>query len=229
MTTNFTHEGIPMELDELKSAWQALDRKLELENMLRLDDLRERKLGKVNGSLRPLFWGQIAQILFGIPFIALAALLWMTGPESASVIAAGVVLHAYGVITIITASVVLGQIAKIDYAAPVLRIQKLLARLRALYFRSGMLAGLPWWFLWVVVLMVIAGLGGVDLLATEPALIASGLGIGAAGIGATWWFHRRVRRAERADLGRRMDAGLAGGSLRNAQAQLDALMRFEQE
>src|SRR5690606_24683864 len=78
MTTNLVHKEIPMELDELKSAWQALDRKLERENSLRLDDLRDRKLGKVHDSLRPLFRGQVAQILFGIPFIALATLLWMT-------------------------------------------------------------------------------------------------------------------------------------------------------
>lgn len=218
-----------MELDELKSAWQALDRTLEREHSLRLDELRERKLGKVHGSLRPLFRGQVAQILFGIAFIALAVLLWRTGPESAAVIAAGVVLHAYGVITVAAAGVVLGQIAGIDYAAPVLRIQKQLARLRVLYIRSGLLAGLPWWFLWVVVLVVLAGLGGVDLLATQPAWIASGLGVGVAGLCATWWFHRWARRPQRGEFGRRMDEQLAGGSLRRATAQLDALLRFERE
>jgi hypothetical protein len=229
MTTNPVHKEIPMELDELKSAWQALDRKLERENSLRLDDLRDRKLGKVHDSLRPLFRGQVAQILFGIPFIALAALLWMTGPESASVIAAGIVLQAYGIITVIAAGVVLGQIAKIDYTAPVLQIQKQLARLRTLYVRSGMLAGLPWWFLWVVVLIVLAGLDGTDLLTREPEWVAIGLGVGAAGLLATWWFHRWARRAERADFGRRMDDSLTGSSLRKARAQLDALARFEQE
>ena len=218
-----------MELDELKSAWQALDRRLQLDNSLKLHDLRERKLDKARGSLRPLFWGQVAQILFALPFIALAALLWMSRPEGVAVIAAGVVLHAYGVVTIIAAGVVLAQIRKIDYSSPVLQIQTQLARVRTLYIRSGMLAGLPWWFLWVVVLIVLAGLGDTNLLVKVPSLVWSGLGIGVAGLLATWWFHRWSRRPERAEFGRKMDDSLTGGSLRKALAQLEELKRFEQE
>lgn len=219
-----------MELDDLKQAWQMLDKRLQLDNSLKLHDLRERKLDKARGSLRPLFWGQVAQILlFGIPVIALASLLWMSQPQHASVIVAGIVLHAYGVFTIIAAGVVLGQLGKIDYSAPVLEIQKQLARVRVLYIRSGMVAGLPWWFLWVVVLMVLTGLGDVDLFAKAPSLVWLGLGIGAVGLLATWWFHRWSRRPERAEFGRKVDDSMAGGSLRRAQAQLDELARFGQE
>lgn len=218
-----------MELDELKTAWQSLDRRLQQGHALELQGLRERKLDKARGSLRPLFWGQVAQILFGIPFVLLAALLWMSQPASASVVVAGIVVHAYGVLTIIGAGVVLGQMGKIDYAAPVLEIQKQLTRVRTLYVRSGMVAGLPWWFLWVVILMVLAGLTDVDLLVKAPSLVGSGLGIGAAGLLATWWFHRWARRPERAGFGRKMDDSLTGGSLRRALAQLDELKRFEQD
>lgn len=218
-----------MELDELKSAWQALDRRLEQHNAINLQLFKDGKTDKVRSSLRPLFWGQVAQILFALLPIALAALLWMTGPQGIAVIAAGVVLHAYGVVTIMAAGVVLAQIAKIDYAAPVLQIQTQLARLRTLYIRSGMLAGLPWWFLWIVVLMVFSGLGDVNLLAKAPSLVWSALGIGAAGLLATWWFHRWSRRPERAEFGRKMDDSLTGGSLRKALAQLEELKRFARE
>lgn len=219
-----------VELDDLKQAWQVLDRRLQLENSLKLHDFREHKLDKTRGSLRPLFWGQIVQILLlGIPAIALAALLWMSRPEHVSAIVAGVVLHAYGVVTISAAGIILGQLAKVDYATPVLEIQKQLARVRVLYIRSGMVAGLPWWFLWVVILMVLAGLGDVDLLAKAPWLVWSGLSIGAIGLFATWWFHRWSRRPERGGFGRKLDDSLAGGSLRRAQAQLDELARFERE
>jgi hypothetical protein len=217
-----------MELDDFKSAWQTLDQRLQLNNSLKLHELRERTLAKTRSSLRPLFWGQVMQILLiGIPSIALAALLWMSKPEFASVIAAGVVLHAYGVLTIIGAGVVLGQLAKIDHAAPVVDIQKQLARTRTLYVRSGMVAGLPWWFLWVVILMVLVGLGDVDLLAKAPSLVWGALGIGAAGLVGTWWFHRWARRPERAEFGRKMDDTLTGGSLRRAMAQLQEVQRFE--
>ena len=218
-----------MELDDLKSAWQTLDQRLQLDNTLKLQDLRERKLDKARDSLRPLFWGQIAQILFGIPFILLAALLWMSHPQHVATIIAGVLVHAYGVLTIIGAGVVLGQIGKIDYSQPVLDIQKQLLRTRTFYIRSGMLAGLPWWFLWVAILQVLTGLGDVDLLAKVPSLVWSGYGIGIAGRLATWWFHRWARRPERAGLGGRMDDSLTGGSLRKALAQVEELRGFERE
>ena len=218
-----------MELDDFKSAWQAIDRRLELDNRLKLHELRERSLHKARGSLRPLFWGQVAQILFGIPFILLAALPWMSHPAHVSSIVAGALVHAYGVLAIIAAGVVLGQIGKIDDAMPVLDIQKQLLRARTLYIRSGMVAGLPWWFLWIAILQVLAGLGDVDLLAKAPSLVWIGYGIGAAGLLATWWFHRWARRPERAEFGRRMDDSLTGGSLRKALAQLDELERFERD
>ena len=219
-----------MELDEFKSAWQTLDQRLQLNNALKLHELRERTLAKTRSNLRPLFWGQIAQILlFGVPCILLAALLWMSKPAFASVIVAGVVLHAYGVLVILGAGMVLGQLAKIDHTAPVMEIQKQLARTRTLYVRSGLVAGLPWWFMWVVMLMVLVGLGDVDLLATAPWLVWGGLGIGVVGLFATFWFYRWARRPERASLGRRMDNSLTGDSLRKAIAQLQEVQRFEQE
>ena len=218
-----------MELDDFKSAWQSLNRRLQLENTLKLNDLRELKLDRARGSLRPLFWGQIAQILFGIPFILLASLLWMSQPVHASSIVAGILVHAYGVILIIAAGLVLGSLRNVDYAAPVLDIQKKLLRTRMLYIRSGMVAGLPWWFLWIAILQVFAGLGDVDLLVKAPSLVWIGYGIGAVCLLGTWWFHRWARRPERAGFGRKMDDSLSGGSLRKALAQLDELQRFERD
>jgi hypothetical protein len=220
---------ITMELDDFKSAWAALDRRLQLDNTLKLHALRERTLDKARDSLRPLFWGQVVQILFGIPFILLAALLWISQPAHASSIFAGVLVQAYGVLTIIAAGVVLGQLGNIDYSQPVLGIQKQLLRARTLYIRSGMVGGLPWWFLWVAILQVLAGLTDVDLLAKAPALVWLGYGIGAAGLFTTWWFHRWARRPERAEFGRKIDDALSGGSLRKALAQLDELQRFERD
>ena len=169
------------------------------------------------------------QIAFGLPFIALAVLLWASQPQGIAVVAAGMVVHAYGVLTIIAAGVVLGQMGKLDPAAPVLEIQKQLARVRALYIRSGMLAGLPWWFLWVPILMVLAGLRDVDLLARSPSVVLIGLGVGALGLLGTLWFHRWSRDPVRPRLAQAMDASITGASLRRAKAQLDELMAFQRE
>jgi hypothetical protein len=218
-----------MELDDFKSAWQALDQRLARDSAINLQLFRDHRLDKARSSLRPLFWGQVLQMGFGVAFIALAALLWSSKPEVASVIAAGVVVHAYGVACILMAGIVLAGMGKVEYSVPVLEIQKQLARVRRAYIVSGMVAGLPWWFLWVPVLMVGVGLGGVDLYARAPSLVWSGLGIGAAGLLATAWFHRWSRSGERPRLARAMEDAVTGRSLRKAQAHLEELVRFERE
>lgn len=219
---------ITMELDDFKSAWQTLDQRLQLNNALKLHELRERTLAKTRSSLRPLYWGQIAQILLiGVPAILFAALLWASKPAFASVIVAGVAIQVYGVLTVISAGVVLGQLAKIDHAAPVIEIQKQLGRTRTLYVRSGMICGLPWWFLWVPILMVLAGLGDVSLLDRAPLMVWGGLGVGVLGLMLTFQFHHWIRRPDRAHFGRIMDDSLTGSSLREAMAQLQEVQRFE--
>ena len=55
-----------MELDDMKLAWQTLDRRLELRNALDMDLLRERKLDKMKSGLRPLLFGQAIQLAAGL-------------------------------------------------------------------------------------------------------------------------------------------------------------------
>ena len=47
-----------MELDELKAAWQVLGDRLERQEAIQWQLLRDRKLDRVRASVRPLFWGQ---------------------------------------------------------------------------------------------------------------------------------------------------------------------------
>lgn len=218
-----------MELDDFKSAWQSLDQRLQRSNAINLQQFRDRRLDKMQSSLRPLFWGLIVQMLFGVGFVLLAAMLWMTQPHALTVIAAGVIVHAYGVVCIVMAGITLGRIRNIDYAMPVLEIQKHLARIRRIYILGGMIVGLPWWFLWVPILTVLLALVGVNLYTHAPSVIWIGLGIGAAGLLATWWLHRWSRSPNRPRLARAMDTAVTGRSLSRAQAQLDELKRFEQE
>lgn len=223
-----------MDPDELKTAWQALNRRLERQDAVNLQLLREKKLDRTRSTLRPLLWGQIVQTLFGIPFILLASLLWMRAhalPDGLPLTAliAGIAVQVYGIATIAFAGETIRRIRAIDYSAPVVEIQKQIAALRRTYIISGMVGGLPWWFLWVLILAVLAGLGGVDLYAKAPGLIWIGLGIGGVGLLATWWFHRWWRSPARPALAQRLDDSIAGTSLRKARAQLDELRRFEAE
>ncbi|MFT4196950.1 MAG: serine/threonine protein kinase [Pseudoxanthomonas sp.] len=224
-----------MDNDTMHLAWQALGRQLERHNALQLQALRERKLGKARTSLWPLALGQLAQIvLLGVPFITLAGLLWhhlgqpgTTAPWTT--VLAGITMQAYGVAATALAGATLGRILAMDYAAPVLEIQKRLAALRRLYVVNGMVAGLPWWFLWVPVLMTLSGLANVDLYARAPSMVWIGLGVGAAGLLATAWFHRWSRSPRRPRLARALEDSLSGGSLRRARGFVDELAQFERD
>jgi hypothetical protein len=223
-----------MELDELKAAWQSLDRRLERQSAISLLLLKDDRSKRMRSSLRPLFWGQLLQMLFGLVFVALAASLWIRAGSTPlelpwHVVLAGVFVHAYGVAAIALAGCTVGLIRTIDYSLPVLGIQKQLLKLRRFYIINGMIAGLPWWFMWVPVLMVLVGLGGGDLYAKAPSVVWIGMGIGIAGLLATGWFHRWSRSPQRPRLAKSMEDSVTGGSLRKAQAILGEISHFEAE
>jgi hypothetical protein len=215
-----------MEPDDIKSAWQSLDRRLQRQHALELHRFREEKLQRMRSGLRPLLLGQCLQVLFGIGVVVLAAALWSTHPRAAAVIVAGVIVHAYGVACIVGAGATLGAMARIDHAAPVLEIQKQLARVRKVYVIGGMVLGIPWWFLWIPFVMVLAGLAGIDVFARAPSFVYWGVAVGALGMLGTWWVYRWSRRPARAQA---LDDALSGASLRRARARIEELERFERD
>lgn len=215
-----------MELDDLKHAWKTLDRRLEQQSALNMQLLRDGRMETARRGLRPLAWGQALQILVGAAGALLFGSFWPGHTDNLPVLLSALVLHAYCIGLIIAAGIVEGRIAHIDYAAPVLAIQQQLLRLRRSYLVSGMLAGLPWWFLSAPLIVVLSR--GV-VLERAPEVVWIMLAIGAAGLAGTWLFHRWANRPQRAAFGRRLQEGAAGGSIRRATAALEELARFERE
>lgn len=219
-----------MELDDFKQAWQTLDRRLQRQNEINLRLYTDGKLHKARAGLRPLLWGQVAQIVFGVLLMLMAGSIWADHIDVPHVLVSGLIVHAYGLAITILAGVTLGKISQIDYAAPVLGIQKQLAALRRLYIGNTMVAGLSWWLLWMPLLILLAGAGGnADGQAWLLSYLPIGTAIGVAGLLGTWWFHRWSRDPRRPRLARAMDDSLTGSSLRKAQRLLDELARFERE
>jgi hypothetical protein len=221
------------DLNDLKRTWKALGEQLQRQNTMQFAELRERSAGRIRSSLRPLFWGQIVQMLFGVGFMLLGVAMWKTGFGVATpLFVVGIVAHVYGIATVIVSGVMLDQIAKIDASLPVVEMQHRLLRLRKTYLIGGMVIGLPWWVLWVVPLFAIA-----TLQAMKTGTVGNGLPLwlwlclagGIAGLIGTWIFHRWLHRPGREALAKRMDDAAAGGSLRKAQAELDTLKAFAEE
>ena len=216
-----------MELDDLKAAWQTLDRRLDAQTALNLHVFKDGKLDKARRGLRPLFWGQIAQILFGVALILYAVSFWPQHLDAPHLLIAGVSVHVYGVLTIICAGVTLSLINRIVYAAAVVSIQKQLGQLRRFYVRTNIGLGMAWWFLWMpLTMMFFMGTFGADLYANAPEVIYSGIAIGAVGLLLTWGFHRWSR--SRPQMAKTVEDSVAGGSLNRVQQALDEIAQFEQ-
>lgn len=213
-----------MELDDMKLAWQTLDRRLDLQNALQLYQVRQTQLDKTRSRLRRLYWGKIAQILFGDAFIYFGIMCAIRLHDIPHLLGCSLFMLAYGLVTVIFGGVTIGKIASIDYTAPVVEIQKRIGALHRTYAMASLCLGLPWWFLWIAifVLEVKANLG-VDLFVTLPAFIWINGAIGVVGFVATAWY---LRRRNARSPGMAADSDAPRG-LRAAKGGLEEIERFE--
>ncbi len=218
-----------MEPNELKATWQRMEEALERGNRLTAELLRRQNVDAAQKSLRPLKRGQVLQILFGACFLALAALVWASKPASPSVIASAITVQLYGIGCIIAAGSVLSSLRHIDYAGPVVNTQTGLAKVRRTYGISVLIAGLSWWFLWIVLLMLLAGLGNIDFYGHARAWIWGNVAVGIAGWFGTYWVFRYAMKSKNVRLQRFFEQAAFGRSLSAAMEQIDEIRKFENE
>ncbi|MEP6482840.1 MAG: hypothetical protein ABJB01_00215 [Rudaea sp.] len=213
-----------MELDDLKMAWQALDRHMQKQSALNTHIFREQKLHKVSVDLRWFYWGKVAQILFGDALIYFGILCTMRYLAVPHLLICSVSMLVYGVLVVVLGGLTLGWVSRIDYAAPVVQIQKRVSALHRFQIIANLCAGLPWWFLWIAIfiLEVKANLG-VDLIVTAPGFIGISIAVGMVGLVASIWFYRRSRGAG----GSRMSSATVPRRLRDAKNALDEIAQFE--
>lgn len=220
-----------MELDDLKTAWQALDRRLDRQYALELHRVEEAGVDRARRRLRPLRWGQVVQILGGVALIVWAAGFWSAHRDNLHLLLSGVSLHVYGLLMVLAAARNLYLIGRVDYGEPVVIIQKRLAALRA--WRVGVEApgfGALGCFVWIPLVLVLFQVWwGVDLWAHAPAVawgfFASGVACLLVLLGIVAWSRRPGQERFAAALGREA----AGGSIARAQAALADVLRFERD
>ncbi len=223
--TDFT-----MDIDDLKLAWQSLDRRLERQNALAFQLFKDGRVKKARSRLRLLYWGQMVQILVGVLVIAASVSVWTVHWQVLHLRLAGLVMHVYGVLLIIFSGRTLWFISQVDYAAPVVAIQRQLAELRRWYVLSGLAIGYSWWLLWMPFMMVLAvQLAGVDVYARAPAVFSLGTAIGVTGLLVTWGLHRWSQRPRWAWLAVNMEDAMTGASLRRAKAVIEEIRQFEDD
>ncbi|RUL74060.1 hypothetical protein [Dyella choica] len=216
-----------MELDEMKLAWQTLGRQGEAQQALSIQLLTERRLDKVGHGLRPLFWGQVLQIFVGVLVTLMAVSFWFPRTSVLHFLTWGLLVHAFGILMIVTAARNLHLIKQIDYAAPVLDIQRRIARLRAWRVQvEAPLYAVTCSFVWIPLVLMAMASSGIDPQVVAPKLLGYLLLSGFASLGLVALVAWLVRRT---GYRRRFENSLAGGGVQKAEVMLEQIARFKQE
>jgi hypothetical protein len=219
-----------MELDDLHVAWTELDRRLgRVEHVLRAD----RQTRRFTAARRVIGWlgaGQALQAVIWVLVIALVAPYWIAHRHVPHLLVAGLAIHLYGILAICTAVVQLLVMARTWHTAPVVTFQKRIAELGRLRIICNLALMLPWWVLWVAVLMVgVETMAGIDLYAHQPAWILGNIAFGVACLGACVWAARRVANRPSPSRPKWVQGivdDLAGHSLRRVARNLEEIEAF---
>jgi serine/threonine-protein kinase len=219
-----------LELDDLRQALRKLEPQLERDRALNLRLHGALKQDRMRATLRPLFWAHAAQVALGVLMVLPVGRFWVQHLHEPHLLVAGLVVHAYAVAMIALGARMLVLLHGLDFAAPVVAIQKQVARVRRSYVRSGLVVGLPWWLLWLPFAMLVFGMLGFDLYANfSRAWFFSNVAFGAVGIVVTLWLTRSLwYRTSATDRDAKVEAA-AGSAFRNVQRFLDEIARFEKE
>jgi hypothetical protein len=216
-----------MELDDLKSAWTELER-AEAPARPSFDP----RIKRTRTGLHRVAW----MLCFELASNALAALMlgsflsahWRT-PRF---VIPALVLQEYALLTVVITAIQLALLARVDLAAPVVTLQRRVARLTTvrLWTTFALLVLSP--MLWAPLSIVLAkGLLGLDVFQAFGARwvwgnLAAGLAVIPLGL---WIARRMARRVDRAGRLPGWVDLLTGRSLAEARRDADELARFAAE
>ena len=218
-----------MELDELKASWRSLDRRLDRLEEMNLALLSAAKKRKARWRLLPVLIGALINIVFGGWLVSVFARFWVAHLDTPSAVITGVALHLFCVGGVIMGVMQLLIVLRINFASPVLVIQRYLALLQAWESRSFYWVWLGAWLLWPALLVVGAmALARVDLWAVAPGVVLVNLAAGVVVSLLSVLLHRSARRRA-GRLGAWLDRFLTSYCVAGARAALDELDRFARD
>ena len=224
-----------MELDDLKTPWREMDRRLDsMESTLRLNRLLAKAgtLEQMHSKLRfvrLVLWyevgfGVLATLLVGSYLFDHLGAIRFALPAAA--------LHIAAILTLASAVRQLVALGRIDPSGPVVRIQRRLTELRVARARSNRSLLLLAPMIWALLLVVVPhGLLGLDVYRVFGLpWVAGNLAFGVAVLGAAAWASRRFPVATRSSkLLRWLGDDLTGRRIASASGFLDHIAAFEAE
>jgi hypothetical protein len=216
-----------MELDDMKASWTLINQRLEQQQVLNLQIFKDNKLDRAKRALRPLKWGQILQIAAGGYFMLQWGPYWVAHRDATHLMICGLTMHAYGLMLVLTAARNLYLQSRLDYGVPVLEIQRRVAALRSWRLREALLYGVTGCLIWVPFLLLLFASVGVDVWRNAPGVVWWNLVASAACLVLLYGFVRFSRLPGRERLGAWLDDTVVGRSVRNTQALVEEIARFE--
>ena len=223
-----------MELDDLKAAWQVLDRRVERLDALELGRQRQSRLTGIQRSLRWLLLGQGLQLLTGVILCLIFAPYWVAHRAELQWLICGLALHGYGVLLIAFSIHTMLRLRQLDYGAPLLVIRQQMAQLARwkLSVEWPVFASLGC-FIWIPLTLVLFGSIGADLWRHAPGVVAGFIASGFACLGLVIAGLRLIARAGRDPAANRWGQWLRdsalGGRIVRAERELAELAAFTRE
>lgn len=221
-----------MELDDLKELWIRSNRKLEASMRLNAQLLQQMNLGKTESSVRRLSWGLWVELALNALAVAIVGSFAADHLREPRFLIPALALDGYALALLVARIRELADLASVDYAEPVLAIEKRLEALRLRRIRATIWTLLFAPLMWVPLLVVsLQGLFGVDVYAAAaPSWFVANLLFGLAVIPVGMLLARRYGHVfERSSPARGIADLIAGHSLAEALDYLDTIRRFEDD
>ncbi len=222
-------------LDELQTEWMARDRLLETQLRMNTLMLRENLLDKHSAKLGSATAGNVFQILFTIPFLALFGWVIARHIDEPAFLLPAVLLQAWTVVMLALSIYQRNQLHGLDFGRTVLELQSQIEQIkiaRLNTFKWAFLTGqLLWWIPFVLVLF--KGLLGVNLYTSSafmPTFIAWNIAFGVAFIPFALWASTQLAgRMGGSSRFQQFTDGIAGRDVVVAREFLGKLARFGRE
>lgn len=154
---------------DIRQLWADISQRLDAQDALIHADLDDRRNRAATRSSRLAIASQIGQIAFGALIILFVVGLWARLPTDPIVLLCGALLHIYGIAAIALAGRAIGYVRAIDFEKPLLESQLSLAKAEKALLLSRLVAGQPWWFLWIAVAVVLLGKAGIGFALGDAA------------------------------------------------------------
>lgn len=218
-----------MELDDLKAAWNRIDERLTASIAFSLSVATELRRDRARKSIHRLAWMPVAELVANVCVAVWLGAFNVGHAGQPAFLAPGLLLQGMTIALIVASARQLAILSSLDYATPVVSLQRGLASLYAIRVRETrwILVGAP--LVWLPIVIVLAkGWLGLDLYRVfNLTWLAVNLTVGLAVVIVAIVVSVRFADRFRSPFWKRVTDAFAGRSVTRAIEEVEAIAAFE--